>query len=260
MIKNFYNAEKAKIKKKNLCKLLIIFSFIAWLLTPPGNKFIQVCFWNNNIQYHVKKAFDKTESSEYLYHRNNAIYLAKMDNKDAALREMDKAIKTMPDYLLEKDVEALYKDRANLRLYYGDYKGSLSDYIRVKDVDILDMFKLGLLYKENGFNKLALTNCNGIIQQDSSAYAGYACMANVYAGIGRFDTAVKVYDILIEKSPNRAQYYYDRGVYKQMFGDESGYQTDMAKVKSLSPNVRIDSTTSLVERTLRPKILDLSII
>ena len=257
MIKNL-KPETKKNDTKLLVMIIVGFLFIVWLCTPPGNKFMQICFWGNNTKFMIAKMQNKDETTAYKFYRNNAIYLAKMEMKDQALKEMDKAIESLPAYMPDSTLESLYKDRAQLKLFYRDYKGALNDYTKVSSsLDFNDYFKLAMLYKVNGNNKHAAQYCNKIIATDSTAYSGYLCLADVYAGIGRPDASVRIFDLLIDRVPGRAKYYADRAGYKLKMGDQKGNYDDMEKAKELAPSMDFDS--SLVQETLEPKILTLTI-
>lgn len=256
MIKNL-KPETKKNDAKILAWVIIGFLFVVWLCTPPGNKFMQVCFWGNNTQFMIAKLQNKDETTAYKFYRNNAIYLAKMDMKKKALAEMDTAIKSLPAYMPDGTLESLYRDSAQLKLFYQDYRGALNDYTKVKNLEFNDYFKLAMLYKVNGNNKYAVQYCNKIISIDSTAYAGYLCLADVYAGIGRADASVRIFDLLIDRVPNRAKYYADRANYKLIIGDKRGNFEDMEKAKELAPHMNFN--TSLVKETLEPKVLTLTV-
>lgn len=259
MITNF-NSDRKKDDIKLLSMLIIGIVFVIWLIAPPRNKFMQICYFFKNMQYHFAKTFNSDVATEWIFHRNNAVYLAKMDKEKNAMREMDKAFVTLPEYVSEEKLSMLYKDRAALKIYYKDYKGALDDYVRVKTkLDLTDTFKVALLYKMNGNKKYALSYCNSILDVDPSAYAGYACMADVYNSAGRPDAAVRVYDLLIDRVPNRAVYYADRAKYKQLLGDMEGYGKDITKARQISPGFD-DSKTSIIDDTISPRKLTLQII
>lgn len=257
MIKNL-NSDEKKSDTKLLVWIIVGFFFIVWLCTPPGNKFMQICFWGNNTQFFIAKLQNKEETTAYKFHRNNAVYLAKMDMKKRALIEMDRAIESYPPYMPKSGLQKLYKDSAQLKLFYKDYHGALNDYTKVQELDVTDQFKIAMLYKVNGNNKHAISSCNSILNFDNRAYSGYLCIADIYAGVGRYDASVKVFNLLIDRVPGRAQYYADRANYKQLQGDISGYNADLAKAKELAPHMKFDS--SLVEETLNPKVLTLTIL
>ena len=77
---------------KILVSIIVAFLLVAWFCSPPGNKFLQICFWGDNVKYAIAKIVKPSSTNEYLHHRNNAVYLAKMyPTKDDALKEMNKA-------------------------------------------------------------------------------------------------------------------------------------------------------------------------
>lgn len=256
MIENLTPKER-KNDVKILAWIIAGFIFVVWLCTPPGNKFMQICFWGNNTQFFIAKIRNNDETTAYKFYRNNAIYLVRMDMKKQALTEIDKAINTFPAYMSDNILESLYRDRAQIKMFYHDYKGALNDYLRIKNLEFTDYFKLAMLYKVNGKYKFAAQNCNKILSLDSSAYAGYLCLADVYAEVGRADASVNILSLLIDKHPNRAKYYSDRANYKLLAGDKAGHDADMAKAKELNPH--LDFESSLIEETLNPKVLTLTI-
>lgn len=255
MIENFNDNKKND--RKILTIIIVGFLFVVWLCTPPGNKFAQMCFWGNQTQLFWAKLTNNAETKEWLIHRNNAVYNVRMGRKEDAILEMDKAIDTLPVYM-DKKLSSLYKDRAQLRIYYEDYKGALSDYLKVENLNMMDKFKVAMLYKSIGQNKLGVEYCNSILNLDPKAYMGYVCIADIYAGVGRYDTSVRVFDLLISRSPNNAGYYLDRAQYKELAGDNAGANEDRAKAKEV--NSIANNKISLVEQALHPKVLGLQII
>lgn len=256
MITNF-KTQTRKDDIKLLMKLIFVFIIVAWLCTPPGNKILQICFWGNNAQYLYAKYIKKDDVNLYLYHRNNAVYLAKMDFKLKAFEEINKAISVYPSYLGDNKLEKLYRDKGLIYLYYGDYKEALSSLVKTKPVTIIDHLRLAMLFKTNGNYKHALSHCNEIFAIDYNAYAGYACAADVYAQAGKVVTSIRLFDLLVNKYPNRAKYYADRANYKKMIYDMEGYNEDMAKVKELASYTDLDF--SITKNILSPKKLELSI-
>lgn len=257
MITNFKKTSR-KEDAKLLAWVICGFLFVAWLCTPPGNKFLQVCFWGNNTQLFISKLTHNSDATEYLFHRNNAVYLAKMyPNKKKALEEMNKAIQTFPSYSSESELKSLYKDRADIRLMAGDYKGALSDFMNSGDIQFNDNLKVAMLFKEQGNYREAMSYCNRILEVDSTAYAGFACLSNLYTNLGRYDIALKVLDLSIDRRTNNAKAYAERAKVKKLMGDLEGYNKDVAKAKEYSPTINIDE--SLTYDALHPKILTLTI-
>lgn len=257
MITNF-KKQSRKDDAILLTWIVSIFLLVAWFCTPPGNKFVQICFWGNNTKFFFAKMTGSSASTEYIFHRNNAVYLAKMyPKKKTALKEMDKAIKTLPAYASESELRSLYKDRAEIKLFLGDYKGALNDYVNSNMINFSDNLKVAMLFKIAGNYKEAMSYCNSILNKDSSAYAGFACIADIYQTIGRPDVAIKVWDLAIDRNKNNPRAYADRALVKKSMGDMEGYNSDVKIAKEYSPAINIES--SIIEETLHPKILTLSI-
>ena len=234
--------------------LLGVLTIGLYLIIPPHDKIAQLGYILNNVKF----SMCGQETEEYVFHRNNAIYLSRMDNPRSAIMEMDKAVATLPNSATDNTLYELYKDRAKIKIYYGDYKGALNDYLRVPSHGINDYLAIAMLLKENGKRKLAVSYCNKIIDLDLKAYAGYACIADVYASAGKYQASVMIYDLLIDRSPNKGKYYADRAMYKEKAGDIIGAAEDRKKAEDLSPLV--DLSTSLTYEALHPKKLNLSIL
>lgn len=257
MITNMKKTSR-KDDAKIIVWIIVGFLIVAWLCTPPGNKFLQICFWGNNTKMFIEKTMNNSAATEYIFHRNNAVYLAKMySNKSNALKEMNKAIETLPSYADDAELKKLYKDRAEIRLFAGDYKGALSDFINSDDIQFNDNLKVAMLFKEQGSYREAMQYCNRILETDTTAYAGYACMSDLYSTIGRYDVSLRVWDLAIDRRPNVARSYVDRANIKKKLGDVSGYSKDMDKAREYSPN--IDTESSITYDAIHPKVLNLSI-
>ena len=261
MITNFKKSNK-KDDMKLLVYIIVGFLFVVWLCTPPGNKFLQMCFWGNNTKFLIAKLTNNYASTEYIFHRNNAVYLAKMyKKKDKALKEMNKAIETLPSFASETELNTLYKERAYIRLMDGDYKGALNDFInggvKAGNLAFNENLTVAMLFKEAGNYREAMSYCNNILNTDNKAYAGYACLADLYNSIGRYDISVRVWDLAIDRKKNNARAYADRALVKKQLGDMEGYNADIKTAKEYLPT--IDLEESIIEETLHPKILMLSI-
>ncbi len=256
MIKNFGKTKKND--SKFLILIIVGFLLTAWFCTPPGNKILQVCFWGNNTQLFIAKIFRNDEANEYKFYRNNAIYLAKMySNQKAALKEIDKAIKMYPVYGNDSELKNMYKDRAIIKTKAGDFKGALNDYINSEDIQFNDYLRVAMLFKEVGNYRESISFCNQILSVDSTAYAGYACLSDLYSSIGRYDIALNVWNLAIDRKPNNPRAYADRAKIKKALGDLEGYNTDMDKAKSYAPTMDFDE--SITYEAIHPKMIMLSV-
>lgn len=258
MITNFKKYSRSD-DIKLLIKIILAFLLVAWLCSPPGNKILQVCFLGNNTKLFMTKMFNNNATKEYLVYRNNAVYLAKMYPKDKkkAISEINKAIAVLPTYANEKDLLSLYKDRAYIKLYIGDYRGALSDFINSKNIEFNDNLTVAMLFKEMGNYKEALKYCNDILDTDSTAYAGFACLADIYNSLDRPDISIRLWDLAIDRRKNNARAYADRAMVKKSIGDFEGYEQDLKKAREYSPNINIED--SITHNALHPKILTLTI-
>lgn len=255
MIKNL-NKKNRKDDIILLSILIFAFLFALWLCTPPGNKFAQICFYGNHMQYFVAKVTKSNDDlNEWKFYYNNAVYLAQMEMYKDAVKEINKCIQKAPGYLSEAELNRLYLTSAKIKMYAQDFSAALDDYLKCTSLEYMDKFRVALLYRRLGNSKYALVYCNDIGAVDSKAYAAYVCVADIYAGINRYDIATKVFDVLIDRSPNRARYYADRAVYKKLDNDFIGYEEDMKKARDLDPDVKEEST--LIKDTLYPKGVDL---
>lgn len=253
-----YIQKDRKDDTKILIKIILGFLFVAWLCTPPGNKFLQICFLGNNIKYNVMRIVKPSHTNEYLHHRNNAIYLAKMyPNKDKAIKEMNLAINALPKYAPDSELKSLYKDRGEIKLYQGDKKGALSDFMLSGQIYFSDYLKVAMLFKTIGKYREAMLYCNSILNQDASAYAGFACIADIYKSVNRPDLALRAWDLAIDRNNHNPRAYIDRAKVKKSMGDLVGYDEDIKVAKTYSPTIDIDS--SIIDETLAPKILALNI-
>lgn len=240
--------------KKVILIASLVFIVIMYFIIPPYNKLAQIGYCINNVKFYLN--LNKPEA--FVFHRNNAIYLARMNNSSGALNEINKAISIVPSSTSEEFIYDLYRDRANIRLFYGDHKGALTDYLKIPNHSINDYLKIAMLLKENGKRRLAVSYCNKIIDIDIKAYAGYACIADVYGSAGKFEASVMIYDLLIDRVPNKAKYYADRAMYKRKAGDNKGADSDLKYAQELSPI--LDVTSSITYDALHPKKLELSIL
>ncbi len=245
------------MKKNNINNILIamlcVSVFIIYLILPPRDKVAQIGYSFNNLKYYLGGQ-DNTEA--YKFYRNNAVYLAKMNRCKDAIKEMDKSIASVPENVADHIIDGLYKDRAEIEIFQNDYRNALNDFLRASNLGINDYLKVAMLLKENGKYKTAVSYCNKIIDIDIKAYAGYACLADIYANLGKYEAAVAIFDLLIDRSA-KGRYYADRAIYKQMLGDRDGYNSDMDKAKELSPVLDIGS--SITYDVIHPKKLMLQL-
>lgn len=241
-------------------KIVIVFLIIAWFCTPPGNKFWQLCFYGNNVKFFITKLIDKDSATEYIFYRNQAVYLAKMypKNKDTALAMMERAIGAISSAAPEREIKLLHKDLAEMKLYFGDRKGALRDYILARDVmSYEDVLKVAMLFKEEGNYREAVRYCNLLFELNQRSYTGYACRAELYNSLGRADIALKQWDSALKTNSKNAYVYIERAKVKKNLGDFLGAEADIKMAKELLPS--IDTDFSVADDAIAPKELKLEI-
>ena len=74
---------------------------------------------------------------------------------------------------------------------------------------------------------------------------------------GRYDIAIKVWDLSIDRRSNNPKAYVERARVKKKIGDITGYNEDIAKAREYSPTIDIDE--SITNDALHPKMLTLTI-
>lgn len=240
---------------KLLTMIIISFLLVIWLCSPPGNKFIQLCFYGHNIQYQLMKIVNKDSIEEYLFYWKNAKYLVMMGDKKAVY-EMDKAVQLAPSALPNDILEQLYKDRANINLYFKNYKAALDDYLRVEKLTSKDLLKVAFLFKEQGKQAMAVSYCNRLFSMELERDNACACVADIYASVGKYNSSIKVFDYLIAKNPNKPEYYIERSNYKKLAGDFYGQRVDIRKAQSIKPD--IDLELPKITDVMLPEQIELS--
>ena len=129
--------------------------------------------------------------------------------------------------------------------------------VRAGNISFNENLTVAMLFKEAGNYKEAMAYCNNILNTDNTAYAGYACLSELYNSIGRYDVSLRVWDLAIDRKKNNAKAYVDRALVKKQLGDLEGYNADIKKAKEYVPTINIED--SIIDDILNPKLLNLSI-
>ena len=130
-------------------------------------------------------------------------------------------------------------------------------YVNSGQININDCLTVAMLFKLVGNYREAMSYCNEILEKDNLAFAGYACLSDLYDSYGRPDYALKVWDLAIDRKTSNARFYAERAKIKKKMGDIEGYNADVKIAKEYSPTIDIDE--SIIDQVLSPKILSLAI-
>ena len=248
-----------KNDKKCMYYLIAVVILCIWFLSSPTKRLAELGMTNNTIRFKYAQLTHQKFPEEYVFHRNNAVYLVKMNSPirtKHAILEMDKSISTVPDYVPPQLVQGLYKDRAYIKLYAGDKKGALDDLLLSGNLNINDNLKAASLLTEKEVYGVARKHCQNILKENDNAISGYICMSYVYEKAGKPQSALKIYNYAIDKKkPNNPKLYVERALLKQRTNDFIGYNEDIAIAKNLSPN--IDTKISMMEEVIHPTSINL---
>ncbi len=82
-------------------------------------------------------------------------------------------------------------------------------------------------------NQLAIDHFSNLIQKDPKEASSYAHRGNAFAGLKKYDEALKDYEKAIELDPKLAQAYIGRAVVRYTRNDYDGSWKDVHKAESL---------------------------
>lgn len=256
IIKEKTSAQKKK-ERTSFAIVITLLVTVCWLCHKPLAKVAQIGLWGNEASYQIAK-MKHEDVNEYLFHRNNAIFLAKMhpEDKKSAIIEMDRAIETVPSSTDENNIDKLYLDRAHINYYLGNYEESLSDYMKAKDsITLLDYLPIGLMFANRGNFQHANYYCNKILNMDVNAFSGYACLSFMYEKADMPQAALKVWDYFIASGTNKAKAYVAKAYVKKRMGDNDGFEHEIANAKKIN---RAVDDSDYIEEALHPKMLNLN--
>lgn len=240
---------------KKLALIILSIVLFFYFILPPYNKIAQIGYCINNIGLLFSVVATPSQDEKYVFHRNNAIYLARMHNEKTALKEINKAIHLYPSNAPEYKLQRLYRDKAEINLFLQNYREALNDFLRLESHNIVDKLKIAMLLKKLGKPAKAVSFCNDILEVDLKAYAGYACLADIYASVGKYEASVAIFDLLIDRAPKQ-KYYGDRAYYKKMTGDIDGANEDIQSA-GINEVKKPTYPQSVIEsKTLRLSIFD----
>ena len=260
---SLFYSKKESMKEENKVNkygLFIVIAFLVWLIIPPRNNFAQLCSWAYTLSYKTAKALQYDTIDTYMYLRNKAVYEAKIHPKNPkyALKKFDEAFKALEADSDDARRSVLRKDRAIVKIYYGDKKGALEDLVMVEDLEKKDYLKIALLFADIGKYDKASENCATVMQLTERGMMGYVCYAYVYEKKKEIVFARRIYDYLIEQNPNNSVAYIERAFFKKRLKCVKEYNEDMQKAKTLYPNW-FYGKTSIIDEAVNFKKLPLQI-
>ena len=197
----------------------------------------------------LHEALNDLNQNEYekIFEDLNNVFDKKTEGKKRKKRSKSTNFNSDSNDLMNSDIF----ESKNLTERISDVELDDYDYLLINNPDIDAKYKIALLLNNIEKYKMAIGYCNDIINNDERSYFGFSCVADTYFKAGRGLSAVRAFDLLIDRDPGKARYYIERALYRKALGDTIGYNQDVDKAKSISPSV--DTNLSLVDETLRPK-------
>lgn len=176
-------------------------------------------------------------------------------NNNSALRTMLSFESPERDILLAKLRIEQAKDKNNsLWPYYQaiiyenseEFLKAIEAYKKADDISTSDalMERISNCYSELGEYDLALNYINKAIVMDSTETSYLSQKGSILYELGRTKEAIDVYTAYIDKNPDDAYGYYERGFAKDNTGDRSGALEDYTTSLVINP----DDAYALVER------------
>lgn len=242
---------------------ILAFIFMVWLFWPNNNSFIRLSYWSYNTFYGITKLFNHPIATEAMYYRNCAIYLAKINpkNPEPALKLIQKAITISSNKKTTVELEKFYRERAIIKLYYGDKTGALEDYELANIIEEpIDNLRMAMLLTINDRYEEAIKNCKTILARGKSEQTtlGYVCYAYVYEKIGEPEKALSVYNWIIKRMPRESYLYVERANLEKRTGDINSYNKDINTVQKIDPKIDIEKA-SVTDSAIDFKTIPLSV-
>ena len=254
MIGNFNKNNDSGIKI--VAAIMFIVIFVVWLLTPPSDKISQVCSWVNNVCLNYAKMTNSSKA--YIYERNQIVLQAKMNPKDDGVTaKMDKLINANQNKISKSELADLHRDRAEIKLYKGQFEPALQDFLYQDSLRYTDYLKIALIYNLLGDKEQALSYCNTAVNREPKSIIGFACFSKIYEDMGNYEAAKNLWELAVDRNKSNAEMWVELGRIKKVLGDSNGANTDFAKAQTIKQNVKLNST--LIHDTIYPKKLDLQL-
>jgi tetratricopeptide (TPR) repeat protein/S1-C subfamily serine protease len=156
-----------------------------------------------------------------------------LEQKQAAITDFDWAIIINPNYALA------YYNRGNVRYYLGQKQAAITDYDRAIAINPNDSeayTNRGNVKSDLGQNQAAITDYDRAIAINPNDSEAYYNRGNVKSKLEQKQAAITDYDRAIAINPNYALAYTNRGNVKSDLGQNQAAITDFDRAISINPN------------------------
>lgn len=172
---------------------------------------------------------NKNISSAYVI--RSEINMKYKDDLNAALADMDEAIKLEPQYA------GYFINRAYMKYNLDDYFGAMADYdyaVSLEPTNVIAHFNRGLLLTEVSEDNKAIDDFSYVLGSEPDNFIARYNRALLYQKIGKYREAISDYDVVLDKYPDFELGLYQRSECKRMIGDKAGGEKDFNRSRELS--------------------------
>ncbi|MCA6073272.1 tetratricopeptide repeat protein [Fulvivirga sedimenti] len=155
--------------------------------------------------------------------------------------KLDEAVNSFSNYISKNPTDTSaysYILRGRMKYELGDFQGAVKDYdlaIRLRPFEEKYQYYRFIALYDNGQYKEALEAVRRLTVLNQDFYGYYYYKGNVFQKLGRYDSAVFMYNIAILKNSRNADSYFGRGkAYLELYRPDRA-EEDLSKAIELDP-------------------------
>ena len=167
-------------------------------------------------------------------------------NIEAALSDMDEAIKLEPHYA------GYFINRAFMKYKLDDYFGAMADYdyaVSLDPTNVTAYYNRALLKMEVSENNKAIDDFSYVLRSDPDNVMARYNRASLYHKTGQYKKAIADYDVLLVAYPNFQQAMYSRSECKRLSGDVAGGERDYKRSQELYKKNKSGTDPDMIAKT-----------
>ena len=107
---------------------------------------------------------------------------------------------------------------------------------KTKFISTVSAIKEGLNFTQKGQLKKRLSLFTAAIELDPCRWEAYRYRGQTYAKLGKYNLALKNYDIIIQHAPPSADFLFERGLIKLLSGQSESALKDFSNCILINPN------------------------
>ena len=184
----------------------------------------------------LNTAIEINESFALAYHERAGLKRLNGDLQGSHF-DYSRAVEFHPDFALA------YNNMGSVKILMGDYIGAIADYSKALDLDpglfiALNNRGYARYYTEDSDG--ALKDFNAAITNSDNFAHPRLNKASLLAGMGQLEEALNLLDGMMEKNPDDAFLFLNRGLIRELTGDPEGACADWATALELGAEAAIE--------------------